>query len=79
METIAIHYSEVVNAIEHKKISSSSSDDLINPKLLKNTKHASFLFLTDIFREFFWSGNVPYDWKIIRVTPIHESGNQIHL
>lgn len=49
--------------------------DLINAKFLKGTKAYSSLFLLLIFQQSIDTGEIPDDWRIGKVVPIHKSGN----
>lgn len=76
MEPILIDVTGIHKIIDNLKLSSSSGDDGINSKLLKNTKYASSLFLRDIFEQSLSSCSIPRDWKCGRVVPIFKSGNR---
>lgn len=76
MEAINIDYTGVLNVIENLKRSSSSGDNVINSKILKNTSEISSRYLTDIFQRSLNTCNIPLDWKIARVIPIHKSGDR---
>lgn len=73
---IEITYQGIVKAIQNLKTSSSSSDDQINSKLLKNTKHVSSQFLTLIFAQSLPSGQLPTNWRVGRVIPIFKAGDR---
>lgn len=66
----------IVKIIDNLKLSSSAGTDSINSKFLKNTKMYCSLILSQIFSQSLSLGELPADWKIGKVVPIHKGGDK---
>lgn len=76
MQPISITVEGIEALISNQKLSTSAGVDNINSKLLKNTKSISSMILYHIFTQSLSSGQLPRDWKIAKIVPIHKSGNK---
>lgn len=76
MQPISLTVEGIEALISNQKLSTSAGVDNINSKLLKNTKSISSVILYHIFTQSLSSGQLPRDWKIAKIVPIHKSGNK---
>lgn len=66
----------IVKIIDSLKLSSATGIDNINTKFLKNTKMYSSIILAQIFQQSLDSGELPFDWKVAKVIPLHKAGDK---
>lgn len=76
MDPVHFDFDGIVRIIESLKLSSSCGPDDINTKVLKNTSVYSAIILSKIFNQSLQSGEIPDDWKIGKVIPLHKSGDK---
>lgn len=76
MPEIVFSTNGLLSQIEHLNITSSAGFDEINLKFLLNTKNISANYLCLLYSQFLSTGDVPDDWKVGKVIPIHKSGNR---
>lgn len=76
MEFIEITIAGIERLIDNLKISTSAGIDNINSKILKGTVTSSSKFLYHIFRQSLASGQLPSDWKIGKIVPVHKIGDK---
>lgn len=75
MEPITITVEGIVSLISNLKISTSAGIDNINSKILKNTLAISSQILCHIFQQSLTSGELPADWLVGKIIPIHKTGD----
>lgn len=76
MAPIAISAHGIEMLIDDLKISISTGHDNINSKILKNTKEISSKILCLLFQQSLATGQIPTDWKIGKIIPIHKNGDR---
>lgn len=76
MDPISIDTMGICKLIETLPLSSSAGNDMINSKLLKSTITYSSIYLTKIFEQSLVRGQLPVDWKVGKIIPVHKSGDK---
>lgn len=76
MYPVVIEPDGVAEIINNLKLFSAAGVDNISSKFLKSTKLYSSIILTKIFQQSLNNGEVPPDWKIGKVVPVHKSGSK---
>lgn len=76
MDFIIIEPLGIEKVIKGLKLSSSPGSDLINAKFLKSTVVYSSVLLSRIFQQSLDTHQLPADWKVGKVVPIHKSGSR---
>ena len=74
MDDINVTDTQVLNALKQLEPKTSMSPDGIPAIVLKNTGHSIVNFLRKFFQLTLSTGNVPKQWKIASVIPVHKRG-----
>lgn len=76
LENINITEEEVHTELKKLKVEKSPGPDAIHPKVLKESAEILNAPLTKIFRKSLQQGEIPCDWKLANITPIHKKGEK---
>lgn len=76
MDPIRFDFEGIISIIDRLKLSSSCGPDNISTKILKNTKVYSSIILSKIFEQSLQTCDLPDDWKLAKVVPLHKSGDK---
>ena len=68
MEMVEKHIKQLLNA------SMSQGPDNLHPKLLLETLNEIKDPITELFRKSLQEGQVPTDWKLANIIPLHKKG-----
>jgi len=76
LEDIEITPDMILKKLQRLKVSKSPGPDGFHPRVLKETAVQITLPLTILFRKSLDTGQLPGDWKLGHISPIHKKGNR---
>ena len=68
---------DVARLLSELDVTTSSGPDSISPRILKECAYELALSLTGIFNLSLSTGQLPNDWKMANVVPIHKAGERV--
>lgn len=74
MDPVIVTYNGVLKLLQNVKVNSSGGPDGIPNYVLHACCETIAHFLVTLFSKSIASGDLPEDWKIANVAPIHKSG-----
>ena len=76
LETMLITEERVKLKLNNLKTSKTPGPDNVHPRLLRETAEDSCVPLTILFNRSLDSGELPEDWRLGNITPIHKKGDK---
>ena len=78
-EAFSIHFRTIRTILKSLNSNKSQGPDGINGKILKHCAYSLAYPLSLLFNLSFSTGQIPHEWKLANIVPVHKKGDKSHV